>query len=212
VTDRWDTGRTEAFSDGVFAIAITLLVLDISIPSSQVEHLGRAVLDEWPAYLAYVTSFMTVGGLWLVHASLFSRLRFIEVRLIRLNLLLLMAVSFLPFPTRLMADSLKYPHSERTAVLIYGANMLAIAVVIAIMYRVAANRSELLDDGVEPRQVRELSNRIMPSAPAIVAAFALAIVEPRLAAFAYLVIAIAMVLGAHGARVEVKAADSPQAG
>jgi uncharacterized membrane protein len=60
--DRWDTARTEAFSDGVFAIAVTLLVLDINVPSSELDHLSSAILQEWPAYLAYVTSFMTIGG------------------------------------------------------------------------------------------------------------------------------------------------------
>ena len=71
---RWDKGRVEVFSDGVFAIAITLLVLDISLAPSDYDHLRHALLNEWPAYLAYVTSFLTVGSVWIAHHSLFSRL------------------------------------------------------------------------------------------------------------------------------------------
>jgi uncharacterized membrane protein len=67
VGDRWDTGRTEAFSDGVFAIAITLLVLEIGIPASEFDDLWSAILHEWPRYLGYSTSFLTIGGLWLAH-------------------------------------------------------------------------------------------------------------------------------------------------
>ena len=73
---RWATGRIEAFSDGVFAIAITLLVLDIKVDPSDYDHLARALGHEWPAYLAYVTSFLTVGSIWLAHHNLFTRLRF----------------------------------------------------------------------------------------------------------------------------------------
>ena len=100
-------GRLEAFSDGVLAIAITLLVLEIKIEPPGFEHLWRALADEWPSYLAYVTSFLTIGGVWLAHHALFERLSAIDPVLMRLNILLLMAVSFLPFPTALMAEALQ---------------------------------------------------------------------------------------------------------
>ena len=72
VEERWSTGRVEAFSDGVLAIAITLLVLEIKIDPSGFDHPWRALADEWPSYLAYVTSFLTIGGVWLAHHALFS--------------------------------------------------------------------------------------------------------------------------------------------
>ena len=78
---RWGTGRVEAFSDGVFAIAITLLVLEIKVDPADFDHLARALAHEWPAYLAYVTSFLTVGGVWLSHHALFSRLRYVDAAL-----------------------------------------------------------------------------------------------------------------------------------
>ncbi len=111
----------------MFAIAITLLVLDITIAPSDYDHLRHALLNEWPAYLAYVTSFLTVGSVWIAHHSLFSRLRFIDPTLLRLNLLLLMTAAFLPFPTSVLAQALHHGGSaERTAVVFYGAVALLI--------------------------------------------------------------------------------------
>jgi len=73
---RWETTRTEAFSDGVFSIASTLLVLDIAIPASELDDLWSAIAHQWPPYLAYATSFITIGGIWLAHHSVFSRLQY----------------------------------------------------------------------------------------------------------------------------------------
>ena len=73
---RWDTGRTEAFSDGVFAIATTLLVLDLAVPESEFNHLWHGIGHQWPGYLGYATSFLTIGGIWLGHHGIFRRLRY----------------------------------------------------------------------------------------------------------------------------------------
>jgi uncharacterized membrane protein len=124
------TGRLEAFSDGVLAIAITLLVLDITVrpPGGLAE-----VLREWPAYLAYVVSFLTIGAVWLAHSTLTEVLARTDSILSRLNLLLLLAVSFLPFPTRLVADSLSLAPTgpERVAVSLYGLVLLTVRVLLA---------------------------------------------------------------------------------
>jgi len=118
---RWETARVEAFSDGVFAIAITLLVLEIGVDPADFDHLWQALADEWPSYLAYVTSFLTVGGVWLAHHRLFSHLRYVDPMLMRLNILLLMVASFLPFPTGLLAEAFDVSTSaERAAVVVYG--------------------------------------------------------------------------------------------
>jgi uncharacterized membrane protein len=144
VVQRWDTGRVEAFSDGVFAIAITLLVLEIKIAPADFEHLRKALVHEWPAYLAYVTSFLTVGSVWIAHHNLFSRLRFIDPTLLRLNLLLLMATAFLPFPTSVLAEALHASGTaERTAVVFYGAAALVIELLLRASVRYAESRPDL---------------------------------------------------------------------
>jgi uncharacterized membrane protein len=99
IPKRWTTNRFEAFSDAVFAIAITLLVLDIKVDPADFDHLAHALVEEWPSYLAYLTSFLTVGSVWIAHHNLFTRLKYVDAALLRLNILLLMAAAFLPFPT-----------------------------------------------------------------------------------------------------------------
>jgi len=114
VENRCGGDRTEAFSDGVLAIAITLLVLDLAVPERELEQSWHAILHQWPAYLAYITSFATIGGIWLAHHGIFRRIRYVDSRVMRLNLLLLLGVSFLPFPTRL-AGSRGLPRPGRRA-------------------------------------------------------------------------------------------------
>jgi uncharacterized membrane protein len=108
------TTRLEAFSDGVFAIAITLLVLDLAIRDSG-PALDR-VADAWPFYLAYVVSFLTIGAAWLAHTAITDRLTKADLGLLRLNLLLLLFVAVLPFPTRLVAEGLDDVSGERVFV------------------------------------------------------------------------------------------------
>jgi uncharacterized membrane protein len=141
-TDRfWDKNRVETFSDGVFAIAITLLVLDIRVPEG-LPHLGKELQHEWPSYLAYVTSFLTVGGVWIAHHRACRGLRFFDPAMMRLNLLLLMTTAFLPFPTGILAEALRAPeHTAETAVLLYGATVLVIEVVLQAFAHHARSQS-----------------------------------------------------------------------
>jgi uncharacterized membrane protein len=110
------TGRLEAFSDGVFAIAITLLVLDIGVSATAGQDLGAAIRGLWPSYLAYVASFSTIGAAWLGHNAITEYLDRADPAFVRLNLLLLLIVSFLPFPTRLVAEYIHTDKAERVAV------------------------------------------------------------------------------------------------
>jgi len=114
----------EAFSDGVFSIAATLLVLDLALhpPGTPLEQ----VLHAWPAYLGYAISFITIGGAWLAHSALTDRLTRADSLLLRINLLLLFVVAFLPFPTKLIAGGLHDTNSERVFVTLYGLTLLAI--------------------------------------------------------------------------------------
>jgi uncharacterized membrane protein len=108
-----------AADDGVFAIAITLLVLEISVPEDAFDDLWRGIADQWPSYLAYATSFWTIGGHWAIHHGLFRRMRYANGTFVRLNLLLLSVVAFLPFPTSLVAEAIPADTAETSAVLFY---------------------------------------------------------------------------------------------
>jgi uncharacterized membrane protein len=198
VVNRWATGRTEVFSDGVFAIAITLLVLDLRVAPSEFDNLWRGILHEWPAYLGYATSFTTIGGIWIVHHGLFWRLQYVDSRVMRLNLLLLMAVAFLPFPTRLMAEAIRDTDAERAAVIFYGTSLLVIAILVWALWRTVARNRALLRPEVSDEEVRAILRAVTPNLGFYVGATVLAVALPTIAAFGYLAIAIQLVLRARG--------------
>jgi uncharacterized membrane protein len=198
VGSRWETGRIEAFSDGVFAIAITLLVLDLGVPVTEFDNLWRGIVHEWPAYRGYATSFFTIGGIWLAHHGVFRRLLYADNRVMRINLLLLMAVSFLPYPTRLVAETIRNQDAERAAVIFYGLSLLAISVLFGALWGTIARERELLRPEVTDEEVNAILLEATPSIGFYVGATALAIVAPRIAAFGYLVIAVLSVLRARG--------------
>ena len=196
--ERWDTGRTEAFSDGVFAIAITLLVLDIRIPPTEFDHLLSALFHEWPAYLGFATSFITIGGIWLAHHGIFRRLRYANRAVMRLNLLLLMAVSFLPYPTRLVAEAIRSESAERAAVVFYGMVLLAVAALFGALWGAVAADRELLEPEVTDEEVRAILVATSPNLAFYAGVTAIALAAPRVAAFGYLAIAVVGVLRARG--------------
>src|SRR3954453_5528921 len=196
---RFDSTRLEAFSDGVFAIAITLLVLEISVPEAAYGHLRHAIFHEWPSYLAYVTSFLTTGAVWFVHHGIFRRMRVADMFVARLNLFLLMVVGFLPFPTTLLAQASHDADAERTAVLFYGGVLVVILLLIAALCTYAANHPELLHKAEGATELESLARRITPGLGFFFAVFLASVFMPRLAAFGYLVIAV---LGVFSARAQ----------
>jgi uncharacterized membrane protein len=142
-------GRLEALSDEVFAIAITLLVLELAVDPDAAAHPLRSILDEWPSYLAYVTSFLTIGVVWIAHSTISSALRAADATLYRLNLLVLLFVSFLPFPTKLVGDFVDDERAERVAVVFYGLALLALAVSLALYTRYAFRQFRLVKDHID---------------------------------------------------------------
>jgi TMEM175 potassium channel family protein len=198
VSDRWGTGRIEAFSDAVFAIAITLLVLEISVPESDFEHLWKGIGDQWPSYLGYATSFLTIGGLWFIHHGIFRRLASADTIVMRLNLLLLMLVAFLPFPTKLVAETIDLTSPERAAVIFYGLVLLSISVVIGSLWRYVAAHRELLEPDVTDEDVAAMTLLTTPTMGFYVVVVLLALLAPTVAAFGYLVIAVVAVFRTRG--------------
>ncbi|MGO8905778.1 MAG: TMEM175 family protein [Solirubrobacteraceae bacterium] len=192
----WDTGRVEAFSDGVLAIAITLLVLEIKVVPSELEHLRKALAHEWPQYLAYATSFLTIGSVWVAHHNLYGRLRCVDATMMRLNLLLLMATAFLPFPTGLLAETLRASdEASRTAVGLYGATVLVIDMLLDASVRHAARHPELARSQPPQKATPPPPGRRSwrPSLSVVVYAIAIIVgifVFPKLAAAAYLAVAV----------------------
>jgi TMEM175 potassium channel family protein len=198
VHNRWDTGRTESFSDAVFAFAITLLVLDIQVPESQFNHLWRGIAHQWPSYLGYATSFLTVGAIWLVHHGIFRRVQYANRPLMQVNLLLLMAVAFLPFPTKLVAEAIRDTSAERAAVIFYGGWLLVISLLFSALWGVLARDRSLLRPEVSEKEVDAIARATTPNLGVYVGVILLAFIAPKVAAFGFLVIAIVLVLRARG--------------
>jgi uncharacterized membrane protein len=139
-----DTRRAEAFSDGVFAVAITVLVFGLlPIGSRSGSRLGADLVSNWPTYAAYVVSFLTIGIMWLNHHTLMAQLRRVNRSLLVLNLLLLMGVVAVPFPTALVADHLTgaYVAGGPAATVSYGLVMIAISAAFSVMWLYVGNHA-----------------------------------------------------------------------
>ena len=137
----------------MFAIAITLLILEVSVPESDFDNLWRGIVHQWPSYLAYATSFITIGWIWLIHHGIFRRLQYANRRLMRINLALLMAVSFLPFPTKLLAEAIHDRDAERAAVIFYGATLLVISLLLSALWGVIRRERDLLKPEVSEQEI-----------------------------------------------------------
>ena len=146
-------GRLEAFSDAVFAIAITLLVLELGVSANAGEHLLQSILHQWPSYLAYAASFLTIGVIWLQHSAVTASLQGADATLYRLNLLVLLLASFLPFPTKLVATYIGDREPERVAVVFYGITLFALTLALTVFVRYAAERPRLVADHVEAETI-----------------------------------------------------------
>jgi len=191
------TGRLEAFSDGVFAIAITLLVLDIAVPASAEAHLLRSVADLWPSYLAYVASVSTIGGLWIGHVAVTEYLVRTDVAFVRLNLLLLLVVAFLPFPTRLFAEFLGKTSPERVAATIYGLSLLLASALLLVLWRYAL-RNRLVRPDAADEEVQFLTKRLTPGVTGYPVLIIAGLFIPVLAVAGYLAVALYYIIPLRG--------------
>jgi TMEM175 potassium channel family protein len=172
------TGRLETFSDGVFAIAITLLILEIR-PPEDFSHLARGLLDLWPSYAAYAASFLLIGGVWVNHHAMFRRIARADRWLLLLNLLLLLDVAFLPFPTAVLAEALREGEGEVVACVLYGATLTIGGVFFNSLWAYAASHGgRLLRPEVAPAAARGVGRRFVVGPTAYAIATLLAFASP----------------------------------
>lgn len=184
--EKKETTRVEAFSDGVFAIAITLLVLELKPAIDHVLEghpeigLFGAILEQWPIFLAFVISFATLGIMWLNHHRLFNIIVRVDHNLLILNLFLLFAATIVPFPTALLGAYSKEPTSFRDATLLYSGVFVLVAIAYNVLWRYATYRHRLLDQQVDIRAVRRINRQYLFGPMLYVIAFALAWLSPAL--------------------------------
>ena len=187
------TSRMEAFSDGIFAIASTLLVLDLAVPAASTPNIDQRLLDQWPIYLAYLVSFATIGNAWLGHSVITEYLDRADPILLRLNLALLFFVSVLPFPTHMLAEYVSNEGAERIAVTVYGLNLLAISAFIAIIWHYALWQRLVTKDNTEG-DVRALTKKLDPSLASYAVVIGIGLWRPGVAVVLYFAIALFMII------------------
>jgi len=198
--DEKETGRVEAFSDGVFAIAITLLILDVHVPRDLPETttLRDALLKQWPSYLAFLTSFALIGIMWINHHKLFTLIKRSDHLLLVFNTLLLLGATIVPFTTSLLAEYIG--HSEqRVAAMVYMGNFFVIAIFFNLLWRYAAQGHRLLAYDVSEDEVRSINRADTLGPPVYLLCFAIAYFSVPLALgmTIALVIFYALPLGAN---------------
>ena len=184
------TSRTEAFSDGVFAIAATLLVLELKVPQVEPGELADALLGNWPSYATYVVSFLVIGIIWVNHHAVMERIRKVDRPLLFLNLVFLMAVALIPFPTALLADYLQAGHDERLASAVYGASMVLMGVTFGSIWAYAVLRGALLHEGVDRARARRSLWIFAVGSPLYVLAIGASLLSPTLALAIYALLAL----------------------
>ena len=183
------TSRTEAFSDGVFAIAATLLVLELKVPHVEPGDLSGALLERWPSYATYVVSFLTIGIIWVNHHAVMERIRVVNRPLLFTNLLFLMAVAVIPFPTALLADYLREGHDERFAAAVYGGTMTVMGVTFGATWAYAVTR-DLLHENVDPDRARRSLWIFALGNPLYVLAIGASLLSARLGLAIYALLAL----------------------
>jgi uncharacterized membrane protein len=142
-------GRLKALVDGLFAIALTLLVLDLPRPLFS-RHLTHDLLHEWPAYVAYLVSFATIGIIWIEHHGMMSAVRRIDRRFLEISLLFLLVVSVVPWPTALAAQYAREGSQARPAAVLYAGTMLCMGLTFALSWRYLERHPSLIESAAAP--------------------------------------------------------------
>ena len=170
------TSRLEAFSDGVFAVAITLLILEINVPAG--ENLWHQLKEEWPSFASFFVSFWVIGIIWVNHHGLLDHLKRTDRAVLYLNLLVLMTVVFIPFSTALMAEHLKSGDDEKVAAIVYASAFLAMGIAFGLFWTYIVKHRRELGVEIPDEEVRRMSVGFMIGNPLYAVAVVMAFISP----------------------------------
>ena len=187
------TNRLETFADGVFAIAATLLIISVDAHIVSLENLGHQLLNEWPSYVAYVVSFMTIGIIWANHHTVMDQIDRADRTFLMLTVGFLMVVAFIPFPTRLVADTFQ-KEGARAATVSYGITLTLTAVMFNAIWFYAARGARLLRADADERTVRGISKTFVLGPWIYLVATLVGAVRPTLGAIAFMLFALFWVI------------------
>ena len=189
-----NTSRIETFADGVFAIAATLLILNVDAQISEDVHdLGTELLHIWPSYLAYAVSFITIGIMWINHHTVMSQIDRTDRRFLVATVGLLLCIAFVPFPTRLVAEHIR-GEGAQDAALAYGFTMVATAIMFSITWFYASRGKRLLRPDADPAIVTGISRSYLPGPFIYLAATLIAFASPTTSVVLFMAIALFYVI------------------
>jgi uncharacterized membrane protein len=184
------SGRLETFADGIFAIAATLLILNVDSQVTGGGHgLGHELLHVWPSYVAYAVSFLTIGIIWVNHHAVMGQIGRVDRAFLFQNVGFLMCVAFIPFPTRLVAEHAR-DHGATVSALAYGATLTATAVLFSVIWFYAARGKRLLRADADPRIVSGITRSYLPGPWLYLLATLIAFASPTISVLLFGAIAV----------------------
>ena len=194
------TSRLEAFSDGVFAVAITLLILEINVPGG--ENLWHQLKEEWPSFASFFVSFWVIGIIWVNHHGVIDHIKQADRGVLYLNLLVLMSVVLIPFSTALMAEHLKSGADENVAAAVYAGSFVLMAISFGVLWEYITRHREKLGVELTDEEVRSRSRSFQIGNPIYVLAVVVAFISPAV---------VLVIIGALAVYYMVAGMKSPEA-
>lgn len=183
------TSRLETFADGVFAIAATLLILNVDAQVEGSEPLRQQLLHIWPSYVAYGVSFLTIGIIWVQHHTFMTQIERADRTFLFLSVGFLMCLAFIPFPTRLVAEHIR-EEGARAAAVAYGITLIAMAVMFNAVWLYASVGRRLLKEDADPRVVSGITRSYLPGPWIYLVSTIVAAVSPTVGVILFGVIAL----------------------
>ena len=187
------TGRIEAFSDGVIAVAITLLILDVHVPDVQTGLL-QALLKQWPTYFGYVTSFLVIAIFWANHHHIFRHIQQVDYALLLINSLFLMCIAFIPFATSVLTQYFTSPTEQHTAAIVYGATLLLNGILFNSIWWYAVWKRRLVRRDLDAQAVHKITKGYLFGLPFWALAIVLSLLNVELSLAFYIALDLIYVL------------------
>jgi uncharacterized membrane protein len=194
--DDRDTGRIEAFSDGVIAVAITLLILDVHVPDVQTGLL-QALLNQWPVYLGYITSFLVITIFWANHHNMFRNIYQVDYALLIINSFFLMCIAFIPFATAQLTKYITSPTEQHTAAIVYGATLLLNGILFNTIWWYAVWKRRLVRRDLDAQAVHRITKGYLFGLPFWALAIVLSLINVELSLAFYIFINLIYFLPIH---------------
>jgi uncharacterized membrane protein len=194
------TNRLEAFSDGVFAVAITLLILEINVPGG--ENLWHQLKEEWPSFASFFVSFWVIGIIWVNHHGVIDHIKQADRGVLYLNLFVLMSVVLIPFSTALMAEHLKSGADENVAAAVYAGSFVLMAISFGVLWEYITRHREKLGVELTDEEVRSRSRSFQIGNPIYALAVVVAFISPAI---------VLVIIGALAVYYMVAGMKSPEA-